>query len=221
MTDLKNLRPASRIIHAGQHVDPATGAVSTPIFQTSTFAFRDADEGAARFGGKDPGYKYTRLGNPTVAALEECIAELFARKKTTKGEYQLTDALQLMLERGEEFRTFAVDGWYDCGKPETLLATNRHLLEKLKSSAEVEGAVINPPVYIAPTARISKSIIGPFTTVGDGAVVEESIVRNTIIGSDAQVTKALLEGSLVGNNAVVEVDFQRMNIGDSSEINFH
>lgn len=76
MSDVKKLRPASRIIHAGQHVDPSTGAVSTPIYQTSTFAFKDADQGAARFGGKDPGYKYTRLGNPTVAALEECVAEL-------------------------------------------------------------------------------------------------------------------------------------------------
>ncbi len=76
MSDVKNLRPASRIIHAGQRSCPLTGAVATPIYQTSTFAFRDADEGAARFGGTDPGYKYTRLGNPTVAALEECVAEL-------------------------------------------------------------------------------------------------------------------------------------------------
>jgi methionine-gamma-lyase len=76
MTDLRKMHPATRIIHAGQHPDPATGAVSTPIYQTSTFAFKNADEGAARFQGKDPGYKYTRLGNPTVAALEECLATL-------------------------------------------------------------------------------------------------------------------------------------------------
>ena len=76
MSDVKRLRPASRIIHAGQRTCPLTGAVATPIYQTSTFAFKDTDEGAARFGGTDPGYKYTRLGNPTVAALEECIAEL-------------------------------------------------------------------------------------------------------------------------------------------------
>ena len=50
-------------------IDPATGAVATPIYQSSTFAFRDADHGAACFGG-EPGYKYTRLGNPTIEALE-------------------------------------------------------------------------------------------------------------------------------------------------------
>ena len=76
MADVKKLRIASRIIHSGQHTCPLTGAVATPIYQTSTFAFKDTDEGAARFGGTDPGYKYTRLGNPTVAALEECIADL-------------------------------------------------------------------------------------------------------------------------------------------------
>lgn len=65
----------TRIIHAGQHIDPATGAVSTPIYQTSTFAFRDADHGAACFGGA-PGFKYTRLGNPTIEALEKNIATL-------------------------------------------------------------------------------------------------------------------------------------------------
>ncbi len=76
MSDAKSLRIASRIVHAGQHTCPLTGAVATPIYQTSTFAFKDTDEGAARFGGTDPGYKYTRLGNPTVAALEECVANL-------------------------------------------------------------------------------------------------------------------------------------------------
>lgn len=65
----------TRIIHAGQHADPHTGAVCTPIYQSSTFAFRDADHGAACFRG-EPGYKYTRLGNPTIEALETNLAEL-------------------------------------------------------------------------------------------------------------------------------------------------
>jgi methionine-gamma-lyase len=75
MKDIEKRGPMTRIIHAGQHVDPATGAVSTPIYQSSTFAFRDADHGAACFRG-EPGYKYTRLGNPTIEALEKNIATL-------------------------------------------------------------------------------------------------------------------------------------------------
>ena len=75
MKDIGKRGMMTRIIHAGQHVDPQTGAVATPIYQTSTFAFRDADHGAACFGG-EPGYKYTRLGNPTIEALENNIAQL-------------------------------------------------------------------------------------------------------------------------------------------------
>jgi len=75
MKDIRNRGLMTRIIHAGQQPDPGTGAVVTPIYQTSTFAFRDADHGAACFQG-GPGYKYSRLGNPTVEALENNIAEM-------------------------------------------------------------------------------------------------------------------------------------------------
>jgi methionine-gamma-lyase len=65
----------TRLVHAGHHPDP-TGAVTVPIYQTSTFAFRDARHGAALFGGDEDGYIYTRIGNPTIRALEDCVAEL-------------------------------------------------------------------------------------------------------------------------------------------------
>ena len=65
---------ATRAIHAGQQPDPQYGALSTPIYQTSTFVFKDVAQGAARFAGEAEGYIYTRLGNPTVTALEEKIA---------------------------------------------------------------------------------------------------------------------------------------------------
>jgi methionine-gamma-lyase len=69
-------RPETGCIHAGQHPDALFGGVSVPIYQSSTFAFSSAAQGAARFSGQEEGYKYTRLGNPTAAALEECIAAL-------------------------------------------------------------------------------------------------------------------------------------------------
>lgn len=75
---MKNGRkgPNSKAIHGG--LDPAEhrGAVSVPIYQSSTFAFPSAEEGAARFAGESSGPIYTRLGNPTVQALENCVAEL-------------------------------------------------------------------------------------------------------------------------------------------------
>ena len=66
----------TRCVHAGQHPDPLTGSLATPLYQTSTFVFANAEQGAARFAGLEPGYIYTRLGNPTTAALEEKMANL-------------------------------------------------------------------------------------------------------------------------------------------------
>jgi len=67
---------ATRVVHAGQDPDPLTGSVSVPIYQTSTFVFKSAEQGAARFAGTEEGYIYTRLGNPTVRALERSVAAL-------------------------------------------------------------------------------------------------------------------------------------------------
>ena len=63
-------------VHAGVHPDPLYGGVSVPIYQSSTFAFDSVEQGAARFAGKEKGYIYTRMGNPTTAALEEAVAHL-------------------------------------------------------------------------------------------------------------------------------------------------
>ncbi len=73
--DTKHLGTNTKFIHAGHKPDP-TGAVNVPIYQSSTFAFRDAEHGAALFAGADDGYIYTRIGNPTIRALEENVAEL-------------------------------------------------------------------------------------------------------------------------------------------------
>jgi methionine-gamma-lyase len=72
----RSVHPDTLAVHAGPEPDPQYGGVSVPIYQSSTFSFTSAEEGAARFAGTDPGYKYTRLGNPTVRALERAVCEL-------------------------------------------------------------------------------------------------------------------------------------------------
>lgn len=73
--DTKNSGFNSKLIHAGGYHD-AKGSAVTPIFQTSTFAFENADHGAACFSGESDGYIYTRLGNPNIKELENTVAEL-------------------------------------------------------------------------------------------------------------------------------------------------
>jgi len=153
--------------------------------------------------------------------LVDCLKEMIRSDSRTKGEFQLTDALQMMVERGEKMETFAVEGWYDCGKPETLLSTNRHLLEHQPVPQSTKDIVICPPAFISEKAKVKNAIIGPNATIAENAIVENSIIRNSIVSEGAKVTNALIDESIVGNNAVVLGNFKRINIGDSSELEFY
>ena len=153
--------------------------------------------------------------------LVECLKELFDKNIKTDNEYQLTDALQLMINKGEVIKTFPVDGWYDCGKPETLLATNQFLLTKQGNHINLPGVVVIPPVFIAKDAVVKDSVIGPYATISSKCEIVDSIIRNSIISEGAVVLKSLLENSIIGNNGVVKGNFKKLNTGDSSEIEFY
>jgi glucose-1-phosphate thymidylyltransferase len=151
------------------------------------------------------------------ALLFRALAEQIDADARNRGEYQITDALQMMIDRGAAFAPFAIGDWFDCGKPEALLETNRRLLEGTNESAVTERSVVIPPVSIAPSARIVNSIIGPYVSVAAESVVENSIVRDSILDRGSHVRDCLLDGSIIGSRAVVGGGFQRLNIGDSSE----
>lgn len=156
------------------------------------------------------------INNPKL--LVESLQTLIDNNIRTRDEYQLTDALQMMIDKGEKFTTFPVEGWYDCGKPETLLSTNRYLLDGKSTYKTPEGTVIIPPAFVAENAIVERSVIGPYTTVASGATVIDSVVRDSIISDGATVTASTLEQSIIGNNAIVKGKFSRLNVGDSSEI---
>jgi glucose-1-phosphate thymidylyltransferase len=153
--------------------------------------------------------------------LVKALNDLVKKNIRTKGELQLTDALQLMIESGAKITTFPVDGWFDCGKPETLLATNRHILKQESTHVDLKDVVVINPVFIAPTAVVKNSVIGPYTTISEGCEISESIIRNSILGDNAKVERALLEDSIIGNAAFVKGNYKRLNTGDSSELEFY
>lgn len=155
--------------------------------------------------------------------LRECLTTMIANNERVKNEFQLTTALQRMVERGCQLTTFDVPGWFDCGKVETLLETNRHYLTKLHTDgSEVPSncvdTVVIPPVSIAATARVTGSVIGPFATIGPDAVVHDSIIKDCIVEREAQVSAMLLTASLVGPSAVVRGNYHQMNVSEASEI---
>lgn len=156
-----------------------------------------------------------------AAHLVESLNELFEKDIKTRGEYQLTDALQLMIEKGHKFNTFQVDGWYDCGKSETLLATNKYVLQTKGTNRNIKGNTIIDPVFISESATVIDSIIGPFTTISENCVVKESIIKNSILSPSSQVEKSMLDNSIIGMNAIVKGNYKKLNAGDSSEIEFY
>src|SRR5687768_18063336 len=106
-----------------------------------------------------------------------------------KGEYYLTDAFQYMIDKGAKIKVIDVEGWYDAGKLDTLLETNRVMLERGhgRTMPCPKGSEIREPVYIEENVTLKDSIIGPNVSLGAGSIVEGSALRDTIVGAKAQI----------------------------------
>ena len=168
--------------------------------------------------------------------LFECIDELIEKNIQIKGEYYLANALQLMVDRGTRFNAPTVDVWEDCGTADSLLQTNRYLLRKgVSNGQEANNSIVIPPVYIAESAKVTNSIVGPYVYIGPNSTLKDSIVgpyvslaedsqvtnsivKDSIINEGSVIEEAMLSSSLIGQNARVRGTFERLNVGDSSEI---
>lgn len=137
--------------------------------------------------------------------------------KLTSGEIQFTDALEAMIKNGTEFTPFEVKQWYDCGTCETLLATNAYFLSRNKEIQSPSGTIIIPPVYVSPSAKIADSVIGPNVSIGEDVVIQNSIIRNSIISKGATLNYAMLRDSIIGSGASVKGSERVLNIGDSAQ----
>lgn len=137
-----------------------------------------------------------------------------------KGEYYLTDAFQYMIDHGAKIRVIDVAGWYDAGKLDTLLDTNRVMLEKgqARVAAGIDTDQIVHPVYIEDGVRITGSRVGPNVSIGKGTVIERSTVRDSIVGENVRISGADLHESLIGDEAIVEGVAGGLTISDHSEV---
>lgn len=154
-----------------------------------------------------------------VGALDELISK---NERGDRNEFHLTDALMKMIRSGVKIRTHMVDKWFDCGQRESLLQTNRILLERLTERPEYKftDCVIVHPVYISENCTIENSIIGPHVAIAENAVIRNSIVQNSILGAYSQLDAIVLEGSVIGNDASLKGKSHSVNIGDNTEIDF-
>ncbi|MFC1648958.1 sugar phosphate nucleotidyltransferase [Nanoarchaeota archaeon] len=171
-----------------------------------------------------PDKPYTRLANigmhymKNYKLLFECIEEQYEKDLKAKGEYPLPEAHSMMCERGEKHKAIQVEGWYDTGKPETVLATQEVLLHRRHREGKTKKTEIIKPVYIEDGSDVEGCVIGPNVSIAKGAVVKNSVVKNSIIGVDSSVENCSLEESFVGDEAKVFGVSGKVNVGDHSEV---
>ena len=135
------------------------------------------------------------------------IAHVLRQPPGKGAEYYLTDAFQYMVDRGRRLFTAPVGGWYDCGKVETLLETNRHLLEQGRAripQGPCPRCTIVPPVYIEDGVTIQDATVGPNVSLEAGSYVTESTIANSVLGKNVRVVRSAVRDSLVGDDQVIE-----------------
>ena len=149
------------------------------------------------------------------------IGEVMRQPPGTGGEFYLTDAFQYMVDQGRRLRVAPVQGWYDCGKVDTLLDTNRHLLERGRArvpAAPPPGCRLIPPVRIEDGVTLREATVGPNVTVEAGSTIEHATVANSILGRNVRVTRASVRDSLVGDDQVIADREVARSVVDAGEI---
>lgn len=135
-------------------------------------------------------------------------------------EYQLTDALQNMMQKGIRFYSETVDEWLDCGNKEATVQTHACVLQhqgnSVDSAATIENSVIVPPCHIEAGAFISHSVVGPYVTVDAGSRIEHSVVSNSIVQKNVRIKDLVLHRSMLGNDACAQDAARVLNLSDFS-----
>jgi glucose-1-phosphate thymidylyltransferase len=155
-----------------------------------------------------------------AATILSAVEEQIEKELYLKGEFYLADAINILLKRGLKMRVEKVDVWLDSGTPESLLETNRYLLNHgYNNSSEwtsTDNTVIIPPVFIHPTATVQKSVVGPDVSIGENVKIKGCLLRESIVGPGSTLTDCRLEDSLIGHNVALKGQTGRANMGDNS-----
>jgi glucose-1-phosphate thymidylyltransferase len=164
------------------------------------------------------GIYYFKRGEDLLATIDEQISQ----GVQTKNEYFLADAIDMMLKKGLKLRPETVNVWLDAGVPETVLRTNRHLLDGGRdNSAEASkraGVDIRPPVFIHPSAKVESSTIGPYVSIGRDCDVQGSSIENAVLEAAVQLKDSELKDSLLGERSQVAGMKGSLNLGDDSTV---
>lgn len=145
-----------------------------------------------------------------------------------KGEFQLTNALENMKQKGTKFATGQVNEWLDCGNKNATVYTNQRVLELLQKQASESpesqqkavdslknnNSVIIQPCFVGKNVQLLNSVVGPHVSIGENTHIENAVIKNTIIQANSTIKNKVIENSMIGNHVTVNGKTTQFSIGD-------
>ncbi len=154
--------------------------------------------------------------------LFQCLEKIQDKKERSYDDFNLTDALECMVQNGAIIHSLKVENWFDCGQKESLISSNAILLQKfgntVADTCSQTNTIIIPPVSIGSGCIIKNSVIGPNVAIGDNTTVNHAIIKDSIIGAYSNLYEIVLNNSLIGSDAEVKGVSRNLNIGDNTAI---
>jgi len=155
------------------------------------------------------------------------IQYLLDNNITEKGEFQLTNALENMKQKGLKFVPGTVNAWMDCGNKDITVETNSRVLQfaynegqnLVSNNVVLENSKIIAPCYIGKNVVLKNTTIGPNVSLGDNSLVEDSVIEDSLIQTNVTIKNAKLNNAMIGNHAVYDGNYTSISIGDYSILN--
>ncbi|MFM2226065.1 MAG: hypothetical protein RJA07_2267 [Bacteroidota bacterium] len=141
-----------------------------------------------------------------------------------KGEYQLTNALENMKNKGTQFKPGQVKEWLDCGNKDATVYTNQRVLAlnannlKIPASAKIINSTVIQPCFIGENVTMENSIVGPYVSVGEKSIVKKSVIENSIVQTNSKIENACITNSMIGNFVQKISKAEDVSIGDYTTI---
>ncbi len=140
-----------------------------------------------------------------------------------KGEYQLTNALENMKQKGLKFKPYPIEEWLDCGNKNAVIYANERILEFKKDAAQtapnvlLENSTLIQPCFIGQGVQIKNSVIGPYVSIGHNSKVENSVICNSIVQNNSVVSNVVIENSMLGSHVEYVAKKTELSLGDFSK----
>lgn len=152
------------------------------------------------------------------------IKEIIESNNKDKGEFQLTTALENLKSQGLKFKPGSIEEWLDCGNKDSLINANQRILEFNKTKdlvdagAQIDNSIVIQPCFVGKNVKIINSVVGPYVSIGEGSVLENVVIKNSIIQNHSKLRYGVIEDSMVGSHAKFESSAANLNIGDFSTL---